>query len=96
MEKLIKRLHHVTSMAADAKENNQFFTQTLGLRRVKKTVNFDDPSTYHLYYGDGIGSPEARLLRDITRHARRLLRQLALEMKDRPGCERRLLRRNRH
>ncbi|MAQ85852.1 MAG: dioxygenase [Maritimibacter sp.] len=53
----IKGLHHVTSMAADAAENNQFFTRTLGLRRVKKTVNFDAPEVYHLYYGDEIGTP---------------------------------------
>lgn len=57
MEKLIKGLHHVTSMADNAKENNQFFTKTLGLRRVKKTVNFDQPDVYHLYYGDEVGSP---------------------------------------
>jgi glyoxalase family protein len=53
----IKGLHHVTSMAADARQNNAFFTGTLGLRRVKKTVNFDAPDVYHLYYGDEHGSP---------------------------------------
>ncbi|MCC5969125.1 MAG: ring-cleaving dioxygenase [Pararhodobacter sp.] len=53
----IQGLHHVTSMAADARQNNAFFTQILGLRRVKKTVNFDEPSVYHLYYGDGQGTP---------------------------------------
>ncbi|MEM1303074.1 MAG: ring-cleaving dioxygenase, partial [Pseudomonadota bacterium] len=53
----IKGLHHVTSMAADAGENNAFFTNTLGLRRVKKTVNFDAPEVYHLYYGDEVGTP---------------------------------------
>ena len=53
----IKGLHHVTSMAADAATNNSFFTGTLGLRRVKKTVNFDAPDVYHLYYGDEIGTP---------------------------------------
>ncbi|MBL0372705.1 VOC family protein [Rhizobium sp. KVB221] len=53
----IKGLHHVTSMAADARTNNAFFTKTLGLRRVKKTVNFDAPDVYHLYYGDEIGTP---------------------------------------
>ncbi|MEM9845179.1 MAG: VOC family protein [Pseudomonadota bacterium] len=53
----IKGLHHVTSMAGDASENNGFFTKTLGLRRVKKTVNFDAPDVYHLYYGDEIGTP---------------------------------------
>ena len=44
-------------MASDAAENNAFFTHTLGLRRVKKTVNFDAPDVYHLYYGDELGTP---------------------------------------
>ena len=57
MIKDIKGLHHVTSMAGDAAENNAFFTNTLGLRRVKKTVNFDSPDVYHLYYGDEVGTP---------------------------------------
>ncbi|MEZ5784103.1 MAG: VOC family protein [Rhizobiaceae bacterium] len=53
----IKGLHHVTSMAGDARQNNHFFTKTLGLRRVKKTVNFDAPDVYHLYYADEFGTP---------------------------------------
>lgn len=53
----IRGLHHVTSMARDAAENNAFFTRTLGLRRVKKTVNFDAPDVYHLYYADEFGTP---------------------------------------
>ncbi len=53
----IKGLHHVTSLASDAPRNNDFFTKTLGLRRIKKTVNFDVPSVYHLYYGDAVGTP---------------------------------------
>jgi len=53
----IKGLHHVTAMAKDAAENNAFWTKTLGLRRVKQTVNFDEPSVYHLYYGDEAGTP---------------------------------------
>ena len=53
----IKGLHHVTSLASGAQENNDFFTGTLGLRRVKKTVNFDAPQVYHLYYGNGAGTP---------------------------------------
>ncbi|MFY9211129.1 MAG: ring-cleaving dioxygenase [Aestuariivita sp.] len=53
----IKGLHHVTSMAGNAQKNNDFFTKTLGLRRVKKTVNFDAPDVYHLYYGDELGTP---------------------------------------
>ncbi len=57
MLKEIKGLHHVTSMAQDARANNAFFTKTLGLRRVKQTVNFDAPDVYHLYYGDAAGTP---------------------------------------
>jgi len=57
MLKQIKGLHHVTSLASSAQDNNRFFTDTLGLRRVKKTVNFDAPDVYHLYYGDERGSP---------------------------------------
>jgi glyoxalase family protein len=53
----IKGLHHVTSFAGDAQANSRFFTKTLGLRRVKKTVNFDAPDVYHLYYGDEMGTP---------------------------------------
>ena len=53
----IQGLHHVTAMAKSAPENNAFFAHTLGLRRVKQTVNFDEPSVYHLYYGDEAGTP---------------------------------------
>jgi glyoxalase family protein len=53
----IRGLHHVTSMASSAPQNNAFFTKTLGMRRIKKTVNFDAPDVYHLYYGDEIGRP---------------------------------------
>jgi glyoxalase family protein len=53
----IKGLHHVTSLASSAQQNNAFFTSVLGLRRVKKTVNFDAPDVYHLYYGDEFGTP---------------------------------------
>ena len=56
MIKQINGLHHVTSLASDARANNAFFTNVLGLRRVKKTVNFDAPDVYHLYYGDEIGT----------------------------------------
>ncbi len=57
MLKQIKGLHHVTSLASSASDNNAFFTSVLGLRRVKKTVNFDAPDVYHLYYGDEVGTP---------------------------------------
>ncbi|MCK0151627.1 VOC family protein [Marivita sp. S6314] len=53
----INGLHHVTSLASGAQTNNDFFTKTLGLRRIKKTVNFDAPEVYHLYYGDEEGTP---------------------------------------
>src|SRR4051812_10844473 len=53
----LKGLHHVTAIAGDPKRNVDFYTRVLGLRLVKKTVNFDDPSTYHLYYGDSVGTP---------------------------------------
>ncbi len=50
-------LHHVTAIAADPQENVDFYTRVLGLRLVKRTVNFDAPDTYHLYYGDETGRP---------------------------------------
>ena len=50
-------LHHVTAIAGDPQENVDFYEGVLGLRLVKKTVNFDDPTSYHLYYGDSLGSP---------------------------------------
>ena len=53
----IQGLHHVTALARDARGTNDFFTRILGLRRVKKTVNFDAPDVYHLYYGDAQGTP---------------------------------------
>ncbi|MFD1703320.1 ring-cleaving dioxygenase [Methylopila henanensis] len=50
-------LHHVTAISGPARRNLGFHTGVLGLRLVKKTVNFDDPGTYHLYYGDAAGRP---------------------------------------
>ena len=50
-------IHHVTAISGDAQETVDFYAGVLGLRLVKKTVNFDDPSTYHLYFGDETGSP---------------------------------------
>jgi glyoxalase family protein len=52
-----KGIHHITAVAGNPKENHRFYTEVLGLRLVKKTVNFDDPSVYHLYYGDETGKP---------------------------------------
>lgn len=53
----IQGIHHVTSVAGDPKTNVDFYTEILGLRMIKKTVNFDDPSTYHFYYGNRRGEP---------------------------------------
>src|SRR5215217_8012522 len=50
-------IHHVTAIVDDPQENIDFYTIVLGLRLVKRTVNFDDPYTYHLYYGDDTGRP---------------------------------------
>jgi glyoxalase family protein len=57
MEDKILGLHHITAIAGEAKRNYNFYTNILGLRLVKKTVNFDDPYTYHFYYGDEQGTP---------------------------------------
>lgn len=50
-------IHHVSAICSDPKKNIAFYTRDLGLRLVKKTVNFDDPGTWHLYYGDETGRP---------------------------------------
>ena len=57
MEDRILGLHHITAIAGEAKRNYNFYTGVLGLRLVKKTVNFDDPNTYHFYFGDKTGTP---------------------------------------
>jgi len=53
----LEGLHHVTAITSDAQTNINFYTGVLGLRLVKLTVNFDDPGSYHLYYGDELGRP---------------------------------------
>jgi len=57
MENRVLGLHHITAIADNAQRNYEFYTKVLGLRLVKKTVNFDDPGTYHFYFGDEAGSP---------------------------------------
>ena len=57
MKKQILGIHHITAIAGDPQTNLDFYAGVLGLRLVKLTVNFDDPGTYHLYYGDGVGHP---------------------------------------
>src|SRR5205085_9810652 len=50
-------IHHLTAISADAPGNKRFYTGTMGMRMVKKTVNQDDTSAYHLFYADGLASP---------------------------------------
>jgi glyoxalase family protein len=57
----IPGIHHVTAIAGDPQRNLDFYAGILGLRLVKRTVNFDDPGTYHLYYGDDLGRPGSLL-----------------------------------
>jgi glyoxalase family protein len=57
MNKKIAGLHHVTAIASDPQRNLDFYVGLLGLRLVKRTVNFDDPGTYHFYFGDACGTP---------------------------------------
>jgi len=57
MEKNINGLHHITVLASDPQQNYDFYTRVLGMRFVKKTVNFDAPDVYHLYYADEVGTP---------------------------------------
>jgi len=56
-----KGIHHITALAGDAQRNAEFYVKTLGMRMVKKSVNQDDPGTYHLFYGNADGSPGSGL-----------------------------------
>src|ERR1700726_4242225 len=53
----LRGIHHITAIASDPQRTVNFYTQVLGLRFAKRTVNFDDPSTYHFYFGDRTGRP---------------------------------------
>jgi glyoxalase family protein len=57
----LKGIHHLTAITARARDNVAFYTGTMGMRLIKKTVNQDDTSAYHLFYGDGVASPGADL-----------------------------------
>ena len=57
----IQGLHHITAVASDPQANVDFYVDVLGQRLIKTTVNFDDPGTYHLYYGDEVGTPGTAL-----------------------------------
>lgn len=67
----IQGLHHITAVASDPQSNLDFYQQVLGQRLVKTTVNFDDPGTYHLYYGDQVGTPGTILTFFPWRHMKR-------------------------
>jgi catechol 2,3-dioxygenase-like lactoylglutathione lyase family enzyme len=69
MEKM--GIHHITAIAGEPQRNLDFYTGTLGLRLVKLTVNYDDPATYHLYYGDELGRPGSLLTFFPWPHGRR-------------------------
>jgi len=88
----LKGIHHLTAVSAQIRENHRFYTQTLGMRLVKRSVNQDDVSAYHLFYGDAKGSPgsdltffdwpvpsEQRGTRAITRTHLRIAGDEALE-----------------
>lgn len=61
MENHHKGIHHITALAGDAQRNYDFYVKSLGMRLVKKSVNQDDPGTYHLFYGNANGSPGSGL-----------------------------------
>lgn len=67
----IQGLHHITAVASDPQANVDFYVDVLGQRLVKTTVNFDDPGTYHLYYGDEVGTPGTALTFFPWRHMHR-------------------------
>src|SRR5437867_9270154 len=57
MASQIEGIHHITAIASDPQRNLDFYTGVLGLRLVKLTINFDDPGTYHFYFGNDDGAP---------------------------------------
>src|SRR5947207_14365575 len=70
----ITGLHHVTAIASDPQRNLDFYVGLLGLRFVKRTVNFDDPASYHFYFGDAHGTPGTILTFFLWPGARRAIR----------------------
>jgi len=67
----VQGLHHITAVASDPQANVDFYRLLLGQRLVKRTVNFDDPGTYHLYYGDNVGTPGTIMTYFPWQHVRR-------------------------
>ena len=74
MDKEIRGLHHVTAIASDPQRNLDFYVGLLGMRFVKRTVNFDDPGTYHFYFADNCGTPGTILTFFAWEGARRGIR----------------------
>jgi glyoxalase family protein len=71
MKGRILGLHHITAIAGNALRNHDFYTRVMGLRLVKKTVNFDDPGTYHFYFGNETGAPGTLLTFFPWEHAQK-------------------------
>ncbi len=67
----VQGIHHITAVAGDPQANVDFYHNLLGQRLVKKTVNFDDPGTYHFYFADEIGTPGTILTFFPWRHMAR-------------------------
>ncbi|MEO1290739.1 MAG: VOC family protein, partial [Chloroflexota bacterium] len=65
----IQGLHHITLVSSDAQRTVDFYVKVLGLRLVKQTVNFDDPTAYHLYFGDAMGTPGSAITFFEWKHA---------------------------
>src|SRR5579885_3623740 len=86
-------IHHVTAITGDASRNVAFYTQVLGMRLVKKTVNQDDVSAYHLFYGDEVGHPGTELTffdwpdAGPNRPGRGTIAAIALRVADRQALE---------
>lgn len=87
----IQGLHHITLVSSNAQRTVDFYVKVLGLRFIKQTVNFDDPSAYHLYFGDAIGSPGSAITFFEWKHAPKGLRgiggthHVALSVQDYDG-----------
>jgi glyoxalase family protein len=95
MNSKIPGLHHVTAIASDPQRNLDFYVALLGLRFVKRTVNFDDPGSYHFYFGDNRGTPGTILTFFAWPGARRGIRgtgQVEASIRDLTGFDRLLAR----
>ncbi len=71
----VKGIHHVSALTADAQKNLDFYRNILGLKLVKKSVNQDEPTMYHLFYGDETANPGSELTFSKFRGLRRFMRE---------------------